>query len=98
MRELTSYDQLLKGIKEHPEFPYVILDLFLENDEEVDLWCSQYMTSMFRLGEPAYRLVRGKVAYDVPDMKKVGWEIKARLQKDLRGAGFEVHSNLRFKV
>ena len=97
MRELTSYDQLLKGIKEYPEFPYVIIDLFPENDEEVDLWCSQHMTSMFRLGDPAYRLVRGKVAYDVPDMKKIGSEIKKKLQKDLRGTGFEVHSSLRFK-
>lgn len=98
MRELTSYDQLLKSIKEHPEFSYVILDLFLENDEEVDLWCSQHAASVFKLGEPAYRLMRGKIAYDVPDMKKIGGKIKKKLQKDLRGTGFEIHSNLRFKV
>ena len=98
MHELISYDQLLKDIKEHPEFPYVILDLFPENDEEVDLWCSQHTTSAFKLGEPVYRLVRGKTAYELPDMKQVGWKIKDRLQKDLRGTSFEVHSNLRFKI
>lgn len=66
--------------------------------EEVDLWCSQHTTSAFKLGEPVYRLVRGKTAYELPDMKQVGWKIKDRLQKDLRGTSFEVHSNLRFKI
>ena len=42
-------------------------------------------------------ILRGKVAYDTPEMKRIGREIKRKLQKDLRGTGFEVHSNLRFR-
>lgn len=41
--------------------------------------------------------IERKVAYDTPEMKRIGREIKRKLQKDLRGTGFEVHSNLRFR-
>lgn len=62
-----------------------------------ELWCSQRTSSLLKIGEPKHRLLRGKVAYDTPEMKRIGREIKRKLQKDLRGTGFEVHSNLRFR-
>lgn len=98
MEEFMPFDQLLAKIKEHPEYPYIIIDLFLVNDEEIDLWCSQRKTSSFELGKPAYRVIRGKVAYDVPELKKYGKKIKEKLIRKLRNSTFEVHNNLRFRV
>ena len=92
MQQITSYNQLLTNISEHPEYPYIIIDFLVVNDEKVDLWCSQRTSSLLKIGEPKYRLLRGKVAYDTPEM------IKRKLQKDLRDTGFKVHSNLRFKI
>ena len=97
MQQITSYNQLFTNISEHPEYPYIITDFLVVNDEKVDLWCSQRTSSLLKIGEPKHRLLRGKVAYDTPEMKRIGREIKRKLQKDLRGTGFEVHSNLRFR-
>lgn len=98
MEEFMSFDQLLTKIKEHPEYPYIIIDLFLVNDEEIDLWCSQHKTAAFKLGEPTHRIIRGKVAYDVPELKKYGKKVKQKLIRKLQNSTFEVHSNLRFRV
>lgn len=62
MEEFMSFDQLLAKIKEHPEYPYIIIDLFKVNDEEIDLWCSQRKTSSFELGKPAYRVIKSHLA------------------------------------
>lgn len=41
MQQITSYNQLFTNISEHPEYPYIIIDFLVVNDEKVDLWCSQ---------------------------------------------------------
>lgn len=45
MQQITSYNQLLTNISEHPEYPYIIIDFLVVNDEKVDLWCSQRTSS-----------------------------------------------------
>lgn len=37
MQQITSYNQLLTNISEHPEYPYIIIDFLVVNDEKVDL-------------------------------------------------------------
>lgn len=56
MQQITSYNQLFTNISEHPEYPYIIIDFLVVNDEKVDLWCSQRTSSLLKIGEPKHRL------------------------------------------
>ena len=97
MEEFMTSDELISKIKKRPDLPYIIIDFMVLNENEIDLWCTQHESAVFVMGDPSFRLVRGKIAYDVPRMKEIGRKIKKIMSKKLCAYGYEIHSNLRFR-